>query len=166
MKLGIDVGRVLIGGVAADTPDTSFIGGSLEDALRTPPFEGMFDVVPRLVDKFGGHVWIISKCGPRVQEKTRAWLRHHQFFERTGLDPGHLRFCLQRPQKALHCRELGITHFIDDRPDVLKAMIGVVPHLFLFGPQRAGTPPNRAFTPVPNWAEIARILLSPTHHKP
>ena len=159
MKLGIDVGRVLISAADAGAPDTSFIGGSLEDALRTPPFQGMFEVVPRLVDKFAGHVWIISKCGPRVQEKTRAWLLHHQFFERTGLDPGHLRFCLQRPQKALHCRELGITHFIDDRPDVLEAMIGVVPQLFLFGLQRADIAPDPRLVPARDWAEIARILL-------
>ena len=49
-------------------------------------------------------------------------------------------FCLKRPEKAIHCRELGITHFIDDRTDVLAAMIGVVPLLYLFGPQRGETP--------------------------
>jgi len=163
MKLGIDVGRVLISATDAGSPDTSFIGGSLEDALHTPPCEGMFAVVPRLVDEFAGQVWVISKCGPRVQEKTRAWLRYHQFFERTGVDPGRLRFCLQRPQKALHCRELGITHFIDDRPDVLEAMIGVVPHLFLFGLQRADIAPNPKLTPASNWAEIAKILLRSDH---
>jgi hypothetical protein len=45
MKLGIDVGRVLISPGDETKPDTSFIGGSLEDALNTPPYEGMFDVM-------------------------------------------------------------------------------------------------------------------------
>ena len=73
MILGINVGRVLINATDDKAPDTSFIGGSLEDALRTLPYEGMFAVVPRLARKFEGRVWIVSKCGPRVQDKTRAY---------------------------------------------------------------------------------------------
>ena len=67
MKLGIDVGRVLISPGDESKPDTSFIGGSIDDALRTPPYEGMFDVVPALVRKFDGRVWIVSKMrAPRT----------------------------------------------------------------------------------------------------
>jgi hypothetical protein len=159
MKLGIDVGRVLISPGDESAPDTSFIGGSLEDALRTPPYDGMFEVVPQLAKKFVAQVWIISKCGPRVQERTRQWLRHHQFFERTGIDPANLRFCLQRPQKALHCAELGITHFIDDRLDVLDAMRDVVPERMLFGPQRTAPPHDAGVRPVAGWTEVALALL-------
>lgn len=152
-KLGIDIGRVLIAPDAIDgRADTSFIGGSLADALATPPYEGMFDVVPGLVQRFGGRVWLVSKCGAKVQEKTRHWLRHHRFFERTGISPHHLRFCLERPQKALHCRELGLTHFIDDRPDVLGHLEGLVPHRFLFGPQRKPFV-RPGVVPVPSWAD-------------
>lgn len=140
MKLGIDVGRVLISPGDAGKPDTSFIGGSLEDALNTPPYEGMFDAVPALVRRFEGKVWIVSKCGQRIQERTLQWFERHRFFERTGIDPRNVRFCLKRPEKAIHCRELGITHFIDDRTDVLDAMVGIVPNLYLFGPQRGAAP--------------------------
>ena len=157
MKLGIDVGRVLISPGDESRPDTSFIGGTLQDALRTPPYAGMFEVVPALVERFGGQVWIVSKCGKRVQERTLQWFAHHRFFERTGIDRESVRFCLQRPQKALHCRELGITHFIDDRTDVLEAMLGVVPHLFLFGPQRAPVP--KTLRCVLGWPEVAAALL-------
>src|SRR5581483_12204205 len=137
MKLGIDVGRVLISPGNESKPDTSFIGGSLEDALNTPPYEGMFDVLPALVSRFDGNVWIVSKCGPRIQARTLQWFDRHRFFERTGIDSRNVRFCLKRPDKALHCREVAITHFIDDRSDVLEAMLGVVSNLYLFGPQRA-----------------------------
>jgi hypothetical protein len=140
MKLGIDIGRVLI---APDSPngraDTSFLGGSMEAALATPPYEGMFDAVPQLVELFEGRVWLVSKAGPRVQEKTRRWLEHHRFFERTGIRKSNLRFCLERPQKAEHCRDLGITHFIDDRDDVLRHLESVVANRYLFGPQKVGT---------------------------
>lgn len=157
--LGLDVGRVLISPADDSRPDTSFIGGSLEDALRTPPYEGMFDVVPQLVTQFAARVWIISKCGARVQQRTRDWFAHHRIFERTGIDPANVRFCLQRPQKATHCAALGITHFIDDRTDVLEPMLGVVPNLYLFGPQRQPLPITAPFIPVPTWERVAQVLL-------
>ena len=157
MNLGIDVGRVLITPGDDAAPDTSFIRGSLAGALRTPPYQDMFEVVPELVSKFDSRVWIISKCGPSVQQRTRLWLAHHQFFERTGIDPNNLRFCLQRPQKAEHCAQLGITHFIDDRSDVLEAMRGVVPNRYLFGPQQRPAP--EGLTPAASWRRIAELLL-------
>jgi len=158
MKLGIDIGRVLISPDAHGTRgDTSFIGGSIQDALDTPPYDGMMDVVPSLVRLFRGRVWLVSKCGPRVQEKSRLWLRHHRFFERTGMAPENLRFCLERPQKADHCAQLGITHFIDDRLDVLQCLEGVVPHRYLFGPQKnAGTP--HGVVAVPSWNEALPLI--------
>lgn len=157
MRLGIDVGRVLISPGDDSKPDTSFIGGTLETALSTPAYEGMFDVVPALVQRFGGQVWIVSKCGRRIQERTLQWFDRHRFYERTGIDRGNVRFCLKRPDKAVHCRQLGITHFIDDRTDVLQAMLGIVPNLYLFGPQ-SSRPPS-GVRPVLNWAEVAMELL-------
>ena len=155
--LGIDIGRVLISPWHADGADTSFIGGSLQQALETPPYEGMFDAVAPLVERFRGRAWLVSKCGPSVQAKSRAWLAHHRFFERTGIAPGHLRFCLQRPQKADHCRELGITHFIDDRSDVLRHLEGIVPHRYLFGPQ--GKPVTVAgLVLLPAWKDAAALV--------
>jgi hypothetical protein len=159
-KLGIDIGRVLI---APDAPngraDTSFIGGTLADALATPPYPGMFDVVPSLVQRFEGRVWLVSKAGPRVQEKTRHWLRHHRFFERTSIPSDNLRFCLERAQKAGHCASLGITHFIDDRPDVLDHLEGVVPHRFLFGPQRKPVG-SRGAVAVIDWQAAAEAVMA------
>jgi hypothetical protein len=157
MKLGIDVGRVLISPGNESRPDTSFIGGSLEDALATPAYDGMFEVVPELVSRFEGLAWIISKCGKRVQDKTLLWFERHQFFERTGIDRGNVRFCLKRPEKAVHCRELGITHFIDDRTDVLQAMIGIVPNLYLFGRQEGRVPAGMHH--VETWQDVGRALL-------
>lgn len=152
MKLGIDIGRVIIG---ADRPDgradTSFIQGSLEDALNTPALAGVFESVPRLVQLFDGRVWLVSKAGGRVQDRTRRWLERHRFFERTGIAPGNLRFCLERSQKAEHCKALGLTHFIDDRLDVLEHLHGLVAHLFLFGPQRRGTRVPAWATHVEDW---------------
>lgn len=156
MILGIDVGRVLIAPGDNDRPDTSFIDGPLEAALDTPPCVDMFDVVPALVERFEGRVWIVSKCGPRIQQRTLQWFGHHRFFERTGIPRGNVRFCLKRSDKAIHCRELGITHFIDDRADVLEPMAGIVPNRFLFGPQRGRIPAGMRH--VMTWREAMRAI--------
>jgi len=158
MNLGIDIGRVLISRDPAGGGDTSFIGGSLQAALNTPPYDGMFDAVPPLVRMFGGRVWLVSKARPKMQEKTRLWLIHHRFFERTGIAPDNLRFCLERPQKADHCRDLKLDYFIDDRLDVLEHLAGVVPHRYLFGPQKPGTRVPAGVTPIPAWQQALEII--------
>lgn len=160
MKLGIDIGRVLIAPDSGDRNDTSFIGGSIDDALATPPYPGMFDAVIELARRFDHRVWLVSKCHRRVQEKSRLWLDHHRFFERTGIPAENLRFCLERPQKALHCAELGISHFIDDRSDVLHHLAGIVPHRFLFGPQRPGMPTEHGVVACVDWPTTVAAVMT------
>ncbi len=151
-KLGIDIGRVIIDGSSHPTgDDTAFFKGGIDNALRTPAMPGALEAITRLVEQFDGRVWLVSKCGERVQLRTREWLAHHQFFEQTGIDPEHLRFCRERREKAIHCRELEITHFIDDRSDVLVALEGIVPHRYLFGPQRKVA--ARGVVPVLTWTQ-------------
>jgi len=134
-RIGIDIGRVIMTPVRGGKADTSFLSGSLERAMQTPPSPGAFEGVKTLAAAFRGKAWLISKAGPNVQQKTKLWLRHWDFYAATGLAPEQVRFCLERPQKAAHCRQLKITHFIDDRLDVLEAMREDVPLLYLFGEQ-------------------------------
>jgi len=158
MNLGIDIGRVIIAPSTTDDEDTSFFGGTIEHVLATPACEGVYEVLPELVRRFEGRVWLVSKARQRVQEKTRAWLSHQRFFERTSIPADHLRFCLERADKATHCRELCITHFIDDRPDVLQHMSGIVEHRYLFGPQHDATPAG--LTHVESWLSVVQVLFS------
>jgi len=159
--LGIDIGRVIIG--AADSSgaaDTSFISGSEEAALTTPATPGALDAIAELTRAFAGRVWLVSKCGPRIQQLTLRWLSRWSFFERTGVSRDHVRFCLKRPEKRDHCLAIGATHFIDDRLDVLEHLVGAVPHLYWFGYQRgASTAPPWAEA-VRDWAETQRAVLS------
>lgn len=151
-RLGVDIGRVIILG---DGPDTSFVGGSDADALRTPPVPGALEALAALTRTFGGRVWLVSKCGPRVQQRTRVWLAHRGFFAATGISPQNLHFCRDRKEKAPICAKLGIGLFVDDRVDVLTAMDGVVPSRFLFG---AVTSPVPGLVPVPTW-DVARVAI-------
>ncbi|MGH3381333.1 MAG: hypothetical protein ACRDP6_42040 [Actinoallomurus sp.] len=156
-RLGVDFGRVIHGGAAiSGEEDTVFLDGDLEDALRSPATAGMFEVLPGLVTRFGGRVWVISKCGERIQGRTLQWLERHDFNDRTGIAPGNVRFCRKRADKAGHCAELAITHMVDDRLDVHHALRGLVPNLYLFGPQPA--PPPNWVRPVRTWAELAESI--------
>lgn len=158
-RIGIDIGRVIMAPVVGGKADTSFLRGSLEDAMSTPPSPGAFDGVRTLVDLFQGRAWLVSKCGENVQRKTRRWLRHWDFYEETGLNPQNLRFCLKRPEKAIHCRQLKLTHFIDDRPDVLQHLEGIVPNLYLFGEQPGEDAAPDWLTPVIDWDTATRFVV-------
>ena len=151
-RIGIDIGRVIIGPVLNGRADTSFLGSRLEDALHTPPAPGALDGVAALVARTEGQAWLVSKCGPGVQAKTRAWLDHHEFWARTGMHRSHLRFCLKRPEKAVHARELRLTAMIDDRVDVLVHLDGIVRDRLLFGEQDRPAPAWA--TPVLDWAAV------------
>jgi hypothetical protein len=133
-------------------PIPTFWGTRLKAAIKSAATPGAFEVIPRLVAHFEGRVWIISKCGESTQRKTLAWLDHHDFYARTGLPKRNVRFCRQRADNAIHCRKLGITHMIDDRLDVHRAIRKIVPHRYLFGPQQGEIPPWIIYTRTgPPW---------------
>ena len=156
-RIGVDVGRVLVEGLVPGA-DTSFFTGDDDALVATPAVDGALDGLAWLVEQFDGHVWLVSKCGPRIQERTLQWLSGNDVYALTGLDPEHVRFCRARPDKAVHARQLRLTHFVDDRPDVHKALTGLVPHRYLFGPQPQGVPPVGVATPT--WADVQRHVAT------
>lgn len=156
IRLGVDIGRVIIGGGSVPgSSDTQFFSGDTARMLATPAVPGAFETLARLVPRFQ-QVWLVSKCGERVQRHTRQWLDHHDFAARTGIPRENIRFCLRRPDKAGHCAELGITHFIDDKLDVHQALRGIVAHRYLFGPQR--TTPPAWVRHTPTWAAVEAFI--------
>lgn len=123
-RIGIDIGNVIIGGAGADT---SFFS---DDFLLTPEVSGAFDAIAALTVHYD--VWLLSKCGQKVQDKTLIWLSKHLFFEQTGVDPQQVLFCRQRSEKAGIAQGLGLSVFIDDRLDIISSMDGMVDHPLLF----------------------------------
>jgi hypothetical protein len=130
LALGVDIGGVLIERTN-DSDDTSFWG---ENYLETPEVEGAMAAIAALRrEHFGEAVYLVSKCGRETEERAREWLVHNRFYERTGLSPTDVRFCRKRHEKAPICAELGITHFVDDRLEVLSYLEDVA-HRYLFRP--------------------------------
>jgi hypothetical protein len=120
---------------------------------------GASDALARLQRLFEGRVWLVSKCGARVEGRTRRWFSAHRFFERTSIDPEKLLFCRTRPEKAPICARLRITCFVDDRWDVLASMAGIVTNRVLFGSRVA---PASDVVAAADWLE-AEAAVAASH---
>ena len=129
-KLGVDVGGVIIDRVRNDGTDTAFKG---EKYLETTAVPFVFYALLKLRERFE-HVYVVSKCGLTIELKTRVWLKQKGFCDLTGISPANVHYCRERREKAPICEWLGITHFIDDRLEVLN-YLETVENKYLFGPQ-------------------------------
>ena len=156
-RCGIDFGGVIVKATKQYADEDTGLG---EHNNAEEAHEGVFDAIREIVMICEGLVWIVSKAGPRMEARTREWLRAVDFYSYTGLDPAHVRFCRERQEKDRICRELQITHFVDDRIHIMQILRHTVPHLYLFGDQGAERfcPPWATF--VSQWSEIPGLLRS------
>ncbi|MCI4065378.1 hypothetical protein MRQ36_23550 [Micromonospora sp. R77] len=155
-RLGVDVGGVIIERSDGDD-DTSFFG---PDYLRTPPLTGVFEALAALVPRFD-EAYVVSKCSEPTERRTRDWLAHHDFAARTGIDPDRWYFCATRPEKGPIAARLRLTHFVDDRLDVLTCL-DTVPHRYLLGAPRSAVAAAQeaGVHRVASWPELAAVLAA------
>lgn len=147
--LGVDVGGVLIDRVGEGS-DTSFFG---DRPLETPAVPFAVESLAALAaGSFVARVHLISKAGPKVGARTRAWLEHTGFEAATGIPADYVHFVRTREDKAPVCRRLGVTHFVDDRLSVLVHLTSVA-HRYLFTGGLGEHPPP-APADVPAWAQL------------
>jgi hypothetical protein len=156
-RIGIDFGGVVVRTSRHSAHDTDIdLSGGTDIAQ-----EGVIEAVRGLVEVTDGCVWIVSKAGASTEAKTRGWLKSVGFFASTGMNAGNVRFCRTRPDKAPICRELGITHFIDDKIHVMQILRETVPHLFLFGDEVAETNCPPWATHVRRWSDVPALIGDP-----
>lgn len=154
----MDVGGVIIEPADEDA-DTSFFG---ENYLRTPPMPGVFEGLATLVAaRFGPAVHLVSKCGEQTEAHTRQWLAHHDFHGRTGVPAQNVHFCRTRAAKAPIAADLALTHFVDDKLEVLSYLT-TVPHRFLFRPRPAEVAAHAQHLSdvrrVESWPDLVAVL--------
>lgn len=159
--LGIDIGGVLAPMAGPDSE--GFFGPAW---LDTPVVPDALDVIARLnTDLFKGKIALVSKASKKIANRSRNWLYNIDFFTRTGVDPTNVYFVEERPDKAPVCQFLGVTHFIDDRLDVLLHLTSV-DHRFLFTGTSDSTTrpdvPQGAVEVVTSWKEVQAALLDPS----
>lgn len=150
--IGVDIGNVIS---KIDTDE-----GGRKSYLQHQ-IKGAFDGVRTLHQIFEGQICLISKCGVITQVRTREWLAKSLFFETTGVNPNYVFFCEERKQKGLICDYLGVTHFIDDRLEVL-GYLKTVPNKFLFSPSEREIAKNvehlKDVMRVENWEELLKVI--------
>lgn len=154
--IGVDIGGVIIKPARA-SGDTSFFSSGY---LETPAVQHAIDSVAHLNNViFPGCVFLVSKAKSGTAQKTREWLHHQNFYDRTGLTEGKLFFCEKREGKVPIAKRLGLTAFIDDRIDVL----GYLSHIedrFLFAESPEWLADNIPddLTPVIGWKDVISKL--------
>lgn len=116
--LGLDLGNTIV----ATTPQGKV------------PFDDAIRVINRLVkDLSPQEVYIVSRVNAEQHVRAEQWITDHRLLEQTGILRENIHWCAERSDKALICKKLGITHFVDDRPEVMSHMLGIVPCRILFG---------------------------------
>lgn len=158
-KIGIDIGGVIIDREKNDNTDTSLFGPNYLNALAVP---GAFEAIQTIHNEIFPETYIISKCGANIERKSREWLEHNGFYKKTGMFEEKVLFCRERRDKAPIAQKLGLTHFIDDKLEVLGYMRDVVANRILFSPDREEIiktgPLAGPVTPVFSWDAVLRLL--------
>jgi len=151
--LGVDFGGVIIAH-GTERQDTFFN----RDYLETPPVAGSLEALQKLSNtKFKDAVWIVSKAGSRDTEiKTRNWLASHEFDSRAGITPDRIFFAPKRIGKLAIAQSLRLTHFVDDKLEVLTYLANDVPNLYLFDNDSSEVPTG--ITAVGSWPVLEQHL--------
>ena len=159
--LGVDVGGVILDFAPHLGTDLDFGG---DNYLRTPEVEGAIDSIAALnKGKFKDRVHVVTRYNPaKGPGRAIEWLTSKDFFNRTGIPMERYHMCTGRHDKAQICAEIGVTHFVDDRAEVLGHMLGQVPNLYLFRARDADNEEFANILPklhrVESWPEFLSML--------
>lgn len=130
--LGVDIGGVILSRATQEHIERF---RSSDRYLETPKIEGAVEGIRRLaLGRFGPNIHLVSRINKGDEDKMMSWLRSIDFFMRASVIPYHVHFCEGRHEKQPICKSLGITHFIDDRSEILVSLKDTVEYLFLFNP--------------------------------
>lgn len=125
---------------------------STPEAIAAPLMEGAFATLAKLREE-GIPYFLIS-----LQKNPMHAL--HLIEERglwgTCFTPENTFFANNREEKYAIAESLGVTHFIDDEPNVLQIMTRI-PHRMLFD-MRELFPEESGYCHVHNWTEVAEYL--------
>ncbi len=106
---------------------------------------------------------MVSRCGPETERRTLLWMEHSSFHDLTGIPRERVHFVRERRDKAPVCEELGVTHFVDDRLEVLGYLAeSGVGNLYLFRGRDAEIEANRRYlervNAIGGWPALEKAL--------
>lgn len=104
---------------------------------KIPEINGIIGAVYGIVNYFRSeNVFIVSSADEALEKAILHWFEKKSILKRTGVSSDNLIFCRERKEKAIVCAQKQITHFIDDRREVLHHIYESDPSikLILFNP--------------------------------
>lgn len=148
-RLGVD-----IGGPIMASPNELFFS---DRYLEVPMVPGVLTSLTRLRSRFAAQIYLFST---NIRRRTQALeiLEKHRILDLVGRD--HVVMCDTDTAKANACRDLGISHFVDERIEVLE-LLTTVTGRYLFTSGDTGTGPSLPSNTlrVSSWSAIERDLL-------
>jgi len=123
-----------------------------------------FRVIRRLIDeRFGVNVHIVSRVNPEQEIRARAFVTSEHFKSQLSIPLSRVHFCRERREKGPICKRIGITHFIDDRPEIMAVMPPSVVRKILFDPDETDLRQFASrlgdFNVAHSWLDVERLLL-------
>jgi hypothetical protein len=162
----VDMGNVIIAHWLSNISPENF---DTIDYNAIPEVPDAIESLAKLHTLFGGNVTVVYKATNTATDKIINWMVHHHFRKRTGILYERVIRTLNGRDKTEHIAQSsrgfqGTTVVVDDRLEVLRYFIGIVPNLFLFRPQaqeiaqfNTNNEMSRVHV-VQTWKEISGIL--------
>ncbi len=161
--LGIDIGGVIIDDRTKESGKKNFEGNP--NFLEVPQIPGAIKTISEIRERrFKKNIHLVSSCSQKMEDLRWTWLGYHKFFDQTGILKENVHFCRTRKEKADICYKYGITHYIDNRLEILFLINTLVNVRILFRPRAREMQKYRQYLPnvkqVSTWEEVQKILLN------
>lgn len=127
---------------------------------------GIIEAMAILAPLFKYNIWIVSRVND-VDSRYRVfnYMTERKLWDQLHIPFGNIRFCLGREDKAPICKDLNISHFVDDHTEVLSHMT-MVPYRYAFRTQASELlthPPEKfGIQLFQNWNDIVQAILKDT----
>jgi hypothetical protein len=122
------------------------------EALEAPLMEGAFDGLARLRESGVTYVLVSLQKSPmhalHLIEERGLW--------GTYFTPENTFFAEHADEKHQIAASLGVTHFVDDEPNILELMV-TIPHRILFDPRNL-FPEKTEYIHAHSWLEAIELL--------
>jgi hypothetical protein len=128
VRIGVDFGNVIIDHKGFGT-NTEYIEQG--DFNRIPPVAGSVQALASLLRQDVACIAVTYNATDVVDSKIIDWLRHWLPSELLNDERLIISRSLNGRDKRLNCQLHQLTHFIDDRVEVLNGLMGVVPNRIL-----------------------------------
>lgn len=161
-RVGIDIGRVIVG----DDPLDHTRSLLSKNYLEAPEVTSAISAIGELcMSPNWEQIHLISRCSELVQGRTEQWLKHHRFFELTGLPPENVHFCRTSEDKAVLARRFYLSHFVDDQIKNLEVLPAITTNRILFNPTKQPTQKQQENVRIAkDWNDAVKLLNNPPRH--